>query len=325
MTAPVKKTEYGQRLRLDRYTSEIRRYSLLLLLPLALGVVLLFCMHSITSAQIEQRGNATAQHLSSNVSSILREMQLVSDSLLKDGQFIQEITAQSSSDPAALCERIYSHLRESPYVSNAYVISERHQHIYTERAYFMYEGIDAILRDMLPSAETDAAGEDALNLTPGWHVLNGNYAPPYYVATISENGTEAATLLVTLNMREFLRSLYATDADMCCVFNDDFSVSTLLKNYPRMNWRSPGEVSRILGREVRCFYIEADEFTYVNGDLRAGVQRAAENRASYFLHLFRAGLCGRDDLPDADIQAPLPRSGGNGGRPSSQSQPEPHL
>lgn len=290
----MKKTEYGQRLRFDRYTSEIRRYSLLLLLPLALGVVLLFCMHSITSAQIEQRGNATAQHLSSNASSILREMQLVSDSLLKDGQFIQEITAQSSSDPAALCERIYSHLRESPYVSNAYVISERHQHIYTERAYFMYEGIDAILRDMLPSAETDAAGEDALNLTPGWHVLNGNYAPPYYVATISENGTEAATLLVTLNMREFLRSLYATDADMCCVFNDDFSVSTLLKNYPRMNWRSPGEVSRILGREVRCFYIEADEFTYLTAisvrEYNAPLKTVLRIFCIYFALVFVVGM-----------------------------------
>lgn len=290
----MKKTEYGQRLRLDRYTSEIRRYSLLLLLPLALGVVLLFCMHSITSAQIKQRGSATAQHLSSNASSILREMQLVSDSLLKDGQFIQEITAESSSDPAALCERIYSHLRESPYVSSAYVISERHQHIYTERAYFMYEGIDAILRDMLPSTETDAAEESTLNLAPGWHVLNGNYAPPYYVASICENGREAATLLVTLNMREFLRSLYATDADMCCVFNDNFSVSTLLKNYPNMDWRSPEEVSRVLGTKVRCFYVEAEDFTYLTAisvrDYNAPLKMVLYVFCVYFALVFAFGL-----------------------------------
>ncbi len=283
-------------LKLNRYTSEIRRYSLLLLLPLLLGGVLLFCIQRITSTQIEQHGTATAQHLSSNASAILREMQLVSDSLLKDSQFIEELTASSAADPVALCECINDHLRESPYVSGAYVISEQHQHIYTQRGYFLYEGINAILDGLIPSTQASSSneGELSLDLTPGWHVLNANYAPPYYVVSIEKNGVEVATLLVTLNMREFMRSLYATDAHLCCVFNEEFSVSTLLKNYPGLNWRSPGEVSKVAGTEVQCFYIEAENFTYLTAiavdEYNAPLKTVLVIFCAYFVLVFAVGM-----------------------------------
>lgn len=247
------------------YTSEIKRYALLLLLPLVLGIALLFCIHQITSAQIEQRGNATAKHLSANASSILREMQIVSDSLLDDGQFMQEITAEQISDPVALCEIIRTHLHKSPYVSSAYVISEQHQRIYSGNGHYLYDGITAVLSSIILADQSSGETYNGplLDLEPGWHILNANYAPPYYVTSITGEKGEMTTLLVTLNMREFLRSLYATDADMCCIFSDDFSVSTLLQNHLGLNWRSPEEVSRVLGTQVRCFYVEADEFTYL--------------------------------------------------------------
>lgn len=254
-------------LQFSKYTGEIRQYILLLLLPLILGAALLFCIQAITSEQIERRGAETARHLSSTASSVLRELQLVSDSILKDGQLVKELAAPSTSDPAALCATIKSHLNESPYVSGAYVICERQQRIYTERGYFMYEGLNALLLNIISNGSdstlADDADDAALNLSPGWHVLNVNYAPPYYVVSIDSGGREAATLLLTLNMREFLRSFYSTDADLCCIFNEELSFSTLLRNYSSLDWYSPEEVSRVLGTDVRCFYISEGDFVYL--------------------------------------------------------------
>lgn len=283
-------------LRSNKYTGEIKRYSLLLLLPLLLGIVLLVCIHSITSAQIEQRGSETAKHFSANASGILRELQLVSDSLLNDGLFLQEITSDSVSDPAGLCVVIRNHLHESPYVSNAYVISKKHQHIYSAGSYYLYDGLQSLLRSIILQDLNDSDEQlpISLNCEPGWHVLNANYAPPYYVASIPGLDSEDTFLLVTLNVREFLRSFYSTDADMCCIFNEDFSFSTLLKNHSNLDWQSQSEVNRIMGKEVRCFYVESDEFTYLTAisvkEYRTPLRMILYIFGAYFALVFVVGL-----------------------------------
>lgn len=282
--------------RSKKYSSEIKRYFLLLLFPLVLGIALLICIHYITSAQIEQRGSTTAKHLSANASNILHEMQIVSDSLLNDRQFIQEITSDVVSDPVELCSIIRNHLHGSAYVNSAYVVSEQQKHIYTANGYFQYDGLQAILSGLISQGESsdEEYAVTPLNLSPGWHILNSNYAPPYYVVAVSDGKNEFATLIVTLNMREFLRSFYATDAEMCCIFNEDFSVSTLLQNYPGLNWRSPEEVSRVLGTKVRCFYVEADEFTYLTAisvkEYNAPLKLVVYVFLAYFFLVFVAGL-----------------------------------
>lgn len=280
----------------EKYRGEIKRYLLLLLLPLILGIALLLCIHAITSAQIEQRGNATAKHLSANASSILHEMQIVSDSLLNDSYFLHEITSDSISDPSQLCITVRKHLRESSYVNNAYVVSKKHNHIYGADSYFLYDGLQPVLRDVIIQGQ--GGNENnlplSLNYDPGWHILSASFAPPYYVASIPGLNSEDTFLLVTLNVREFLRSFYATDADMCCIFNDNFSFSTLLKNYPNLNWRSQDEVSRIMGEQVRCFYVESGEFTYLTAisvkEYRAPLRTVLYVFGVYFILVFAVGL-----------------------------------
>lgn len=292
----MRKSKYSLSRGTHTYTSEIKRYVLLLLLPLVLGVALLICIHQITSTQIEQRGNATAKHFSANASSILREMQIISDSLLDDGHFMQEITADMVSDPVALCDILRTHLHKSPYVNSAYVISEKHQRIYSGKGYYLYDGIQSVLSSIILAGKSSAEEHNTplLDLEPGWHILNANYAPPYYVASIPNGVDESATLLVTLNMREFLRSLYATDAEMCCIFSDDFSVSTLLQNHPGLDWRSPDEVSRVLGTQVRCFYVEAEDFTYLTAisvkEYNAPLKTVIYVFCAYFVLVFLFGL-----------------------------------
>ena len=279
-----------------KYAGEIKRYLLLLLLPLILGIALFFCIHAITSNQIEQRGTATAKHLSGNASGILHEMQLVSDSLLNDSYFLHEITSDSISNPSQLCSTIRKHLHESSYVNNAFVVSKKHNHIYGADSYFLYDGLQTVLRDVViqEQDENENTLPLSLNYDPGWHILNANFAPPYYVASIPGLKSEDTFLLVTLNVREFLRSFYATDADMCCIFNDHFSFSTLLKNYPNLDWRSPDEVNRIMGEKVCCFYVESGDFTFLTAisvrDYRAPLRTVLYVFGIYFILVFAVGL-----------------------------------
>lgn len=248
-----------------KYKSEIKRYILLLILPLILGIALFACVQSVISRQIEQTGNITAMHFQAQASGAIREMQLVSDSLLSDSKFMDDIRKDDYEDvdPLELCDIINSHLRESPYVRNAYVISQSHNHIYTDNGYYLYDGRTQLLSSIIASSVgSDASFE--LDMQLGWHILNSNYAPPYYVVSIPDanNSGEVATLVVTLNVREFLSTLYEANTELCCIFNDDFSVSSLLTNHSGVDWSSPEEVSELLDTNVRCFYIE-DEFTYL--------------------------------------------------------------
>lgn len=246
-----------------KYIVEAKGYILLLALPLILCAVLFVCVLNVTTQQIERQGESAADSFQARGYAILREMQIVSSSLLDNAQFRSCINAASTDefDQLELCRIIREHAQASAYVSNVNVFSSRLNHIYTEDGYYLYS--------VTPSGSSlpllTRGGLYTYDRQPGWHVLNASYTPPYCTASVpTADGTGSdATLIVTLNMREFLRSLYNTDAALCCVFNDDVSFSTLVRNYPGLDWRSEEEVSRVLGQSVKCFYKEYDNFTYM--------------------------------------------------------------
>lgn len=245
----------------DNYRSLMRQYRLLLILPLLLGVVLFFCVQIVTTRQIQQAGDMAAQRFHAQSHGILHEIELVSDSLLSDGMFRQDMYSAGGDefDPMELCNTIRSHIRQSEYVSDVYVISQKQGFIYSDNSYFLYPGRPGTLLEIFPDSY-----DIRLDTDSGWHILNANYTPPYYITRLSDvDGNTAATLIVTLNMREFLHTLYVENTALCCIFNDEFSVSSLLTNHPGLNWRSSEAVSQVLGVRVRCFYIESEGFTYL--------------------------------------------------------------
>ena len=239
-----------------------RMHIALMLAPLLLCLVLFVCVHFVTVQQIENQGNLTVENFKTKAHGIIREMQIVSDALISDRDFHHAVNAASEQefDPVALCETIKSHVDRSPYVSNAYVICKSLDTIYTDNGYYMYDGMRILLKRLISGDVADYE----LDISDGWHVLNTNYAPPYYVISVpNDNGTDMTTLIVTLDTRQFLTAMYEERASLCCIFNENFSMSTLLLNYPELDWNSPGEISKILGFDVQCFYLETEDFTYL--------------------------------------------------------------
>ena len=242
------------------YRSFARQFSLLLILPLIFGIAVLVCVQAVVSRQINQVGTIATERFEAQTTGILRELQMVSDSFLNDRRFMTDIEMPAEEiDAAKLCSQLSDHARESLYVSQIYVLSPLHERIYTEKTYYTYRQDASLLSDIIPTSY-----DIDLTETEGWHILNQNYTPPHYVSLcLSQDGDALASILVMLDMRALLHSIYRDNDVFCCMFNDEFSLSTIVTNHPGINWRSADAVSELVGTRVRCFYMEQDGFTYL--------------------------------------------------------------
>lgn len=240
-----------------KYRREFHRYGLLLAAPLVLGVVLFFCVRTVTVGQMKQAGEYEVSRFAAHAHSIVHELDMVGDALLADSTLRRFVSdPDGDTDPFDIVHTIRAHTADSGSVSSAYLIVPGHSRVYGEVAYYTYEGLDAIL------ASTIGEGVEALE-TPdilGWHILNSNYADPYYVAEYP--GTDAK-LLITLDKIRFIRVLQETNAVVCAMFNDDFNISSLLTASPATDWQDEGAVSDLVDQQVKCFYCRQDGYTYM--------------------------------------------------------------
>lgn len=243
------------RRKLKKYRHEFRRYSLLIIIPMVLGIVLFLCVRSITYKQLDESGSAAVDRFRAESYGVLHELQIVSESILSDMGLQDYVAGQRPEDPLRVCESLREHLLSSPYISDVYLICQKQDSIYSSHALFSYDGLELILRDI--------TGSDVANLRDapmGWHVLNANYAAPYYLSVFPGGD---AFLLVTLDKTSFVRTLYDNDAALCCVYNEQFCISSALTNYNDTDWSSESAVSALLGEKVKCFYTEQDGYTYM--------------------------------------------------------------
>lgn len=242
------------------FRSEIHRYALLLVIPLILGIALLFSVRAVISHQMDRDGTAVAKHFQAKTDSVLRESEIVSNAILKDGKFLEYMESKSF-DPSEMCTLINRKVLDSPYVSSAYLLWEEQSQIYSERANISYLGLPAILQAFRPSTyeNTEDYIHEAANLEPGWYVADGGYSPPYYVA----DAPGGAKLVVISNMRAFLDTIQEPHAVLCCAFSDNVSFSSYIFTVPNVDWYSAQSVSSVAGVPVKCFYVKGDNLTYL--------------------------------------------------------------
>lgn len=240
-----------------KYRTEFQRYGLLLAVPLMLGVVLFFCVQAVTMEQMEQAGEYEVSRFAAHAHSIVHELDMVGDALLADSTLCRFVSAPGSDiDPFDIVHTIRAHTAGSGSVSNVYLIVPDHSRVYGESAYYTYEGLDAILATTIGEGAEALENPDIL----GWHILNSNYADPYYVVEYPDT---SAKLLITLDKIRFIRVLQETNAEVCAMFNDDFNISSLLTASPAVDWQDENAVSELVGQRVKCFYFQQDGYTYM--------------------------------------------------------------
>lgn len=249
---------------LGKYRGEIRRYLLLLLLPVLVLALLYLNVNQVVKQQAEEYAELTVDHFYVQSSSMLHEMQLVSGAILRDSSVNRILNAQEANalNSLDICDIIRDGLDESPYVQHAYLICGRSGNIYSDQGLFGSSTLPVLLGKIGSSpSELDAAGSDA-----DFHILNRDALAPYCIFHIqNEDGTPAGSLIVTLQMSEFLRIFHSLDVELCALFNQDVYISSYISNISieGFDWRSEANVSALVGKAVTCKYIEGDGYTYM--------------------------------------------------------------
>lgn len=257
-----------------KYRPEIKRYLILLLIPVLLFALLYLNVNQVVSQQAEEYAMLMTDHFYVQSSSMLHEMQLVSNAILRDSEVakILKTSAANALDSLHICGIIRDSLMESPYVQHAYLFCENSGNIYSDGGLFGSSSLSVLM---------DKIGADASQLSgtsegAEYHVLNKSGMAPYCIFSIQDDdGNSLGALAVSLRMTEFLRIFYGLDAELCVIFNDDFYISSYIKgvNMDGIDWRNEDSVSALIGKSVACEYLEQGDYTYL-----VAVSRESYNR-----------------------------------------------
>ena len=241
---------------------EALRYVVLALIPLLLGLALLFVVRAAINSQIETNAKLKVDLLEESASGILFETEQTASMIRTDPEInrILRTSSLSSSDYADLVSRLNFYYQNSPFIDQIYLLSPSKDVIINPFGYFLYKSAAALLSTI----------DNSIALTPesvrsGWNAVNQNYAPPYYLVRFSEDEADRSPnmLVITLKSRDFVRIMDQVDADLCCLYNDQCEISTLVLSHEIVEWESDEAVSSLLGKKVVCMRRAGEYFNYV--------------------------------------------------------------
>lgn len=247
-----------------KFRTEIKKYALLLLIPVALLLILYINVDHVVTEQAEEYAELTMDHFYVQSSSMLHEMELVSNAILNSNDTSATLRAESvnSLDALYVCDIIRRGLAESPYVLHAYLICDRSDVILGDEGLFGGSSLSSLAEKI----GFDAAELNGTFAAASYHLLNGKGLAPYCVFPVYDaDGTALGSLIVTLRMSEFLRIFYSLDAVLCTIFNHDVYISSYLPHIDMsdFDWHSEADVGALVGQNVLCKYKDGDDYTYM--------------------------------------------------------------
>lgn len=275
---PLRWADHIKALPHGKYSAEIKRYLLLLLIPVLLLAVLYINVNQVVTQQAEDYAELMVNHFYVQASSMLHEMQLVSNAILRNSDVtrILEVESADALDSLDICDIIRAGLKESPYVEHTYLICEKSGNIYSDQGLFSSSSLPVLL-DKIGSSEAELYASDAED----YHMLNENGLAPYCIHPIHDaEGDFIGALVVTLRMSEFLRIFYDIDAELCAIYNQDVFIASHITNInvDNFDWHDAACISAIVGKTVTCKYIEGDDYTFM-----VAVSRESYNRPLHII------------------------------------------
>jgi AraC-like DNA-binding protein len=246
----------------------LRWYATLILLPLLMCIVLFCAVRGVLNSQMQERAEQTSSQFYTQSIAMLREMHLFSSSLTRDAIFRENMNAASAEEVATqdFCDFLQIAMSNSSYVNHVYIINNQHDRIYSDEGYFTMESLPALLAKIGVEAggweyPTDQNGSS-------WQFSNTNSFTPYYFTPLSIDDGEQeeviGTVIVTLDMTTFLRNIYTLDAALCCIFDEQFAISSSFQTVSSdFDWRDTGAVAQLVGEPVTCFYEDMEDYTFL--------------------------------------------------------------
>jgi len=240
-------------------------YLPLIIVPLILFLVLSICVFFITNNQLRETGRINVEKFASQAGSVLSELKIVNDSLLGNEHFVDLVSEDVTGvdEQTAISRIINNQLNKSSYVQDAYVVSPSQGKIYTADASYSIESLPSLLIAVNVITDPDS-GFSVDDLEDGWSVPSNSFSSPYYVSRILDRAqTKKATLLVILNKGYLYRTLFTTNSAYCCMYNDDFLISSAFKNDQNVDYTSAKDIEKLLGHSVEVFTMQSDNYTYL--------------------------------------------------------------
>ncbi|MCD8341907.1 MAG: AraC family transcriptional regulator [Clostridiales bacterium] len=245
--------------------TEFRKYVLFIILPLLLGLFLYWGV-SITISSIQTKyGNLSVDDVKSKVSSVLSEIELLSQSMQHNSTFMDYALADSDTvlSKPEVCQLLNLYSDDCANISNIYLFQEEQSMIYTSGGYYDYRSIDYIFSSLGITVSPGAKLAD-LGLTDGWHCNNNGVFSPYYSVYLKDSDESVISLLVLVMDRSYLyRLMQANGSLLCCIFNEECSIYSLFSVPFDVDWNDSSQVTALLGQPIKCFYIEDDQYTYL--------------------------------------------------------------
>ena len=241
---------------------ELRHYFLMLLIPLLLGGLLLLITRSTINAQIRTNANLKVDLLEESASGILSEAEKTASMILGDPDIQARLLSGSMSlnECTDVVRYLNFYFKNSQYIDKIYILNPSADLILDQYGYYMFKSASALF-----FAIDNTLSSSPETLSIGWHAVNQDYAPPYYLARFStgEASQKDLTLIITLKTRDFIEIMYAVDADLCCLYNDQCEISTLVLSHEKIDWESDKAVSSLLDKSVVCMRRQGNYFTYL--------------------------------------------------------------
>lgn len=243
----------------------MRRYLLLLLLPVILLIGLYTGVRVIITRQMDEVSTLTINQFYLQATAMLNEMDTVyynlqNNSVIKYGL---DNPDNASIDQSIMKDEILSCMVKTPCVQHVWIISETDGTIYSDQGCYTSASLSAILHEI--GLEYDQVQDTFLSTDP--NLSNSNSFAPYSVYTLTSlNGTKIGTVIATLQMSEFLTIFSDLNAEFCSIYNDNFYITSYLLNIDMesFDW-SEKMISDLVGESLHCTTLNSDTYTYIVG------------------------------------------------------------
>ncbi len=251
----------------QKYRSEIKRYVLLLFIPILLLILLFAGVRTVTTRQMEKHADAITARFRARIDAAFQDIEMVSDLVFSDSiisRHLQGGDQDIHEEYTLIRNQLANMARASSTVAHIYIIREDTRQIISDEGLISPISFSYFLNEIgIDEQEYETIGEKTQ-----FTLLNKYRTAPYGVRKLtSKNGDIVCTLIVTLDMNYLLDMFNSQDAELCAIFNDDMTISSyLLPIDPALfggdfQWTNPRHISTLLGKPVMSVYSEMDGYT----------------------------------------------------------------
>ncbi|MCD8336459.1 MAG: cache domain-containing protein [Lachnospiraceae bacterium] len=245
---------------------EVKRYFLLLLLPVFACVGLYIAIHYMLWNYVTSSASQSAEKLYLQISSMQHEVDMTELALQSDlvtlGNMQTEKSGieKTSSWRSTITNQITIRKKGCIYIDHIYYVNYDDEKIYSDQGLYTMSSLTGILRSLsVEESYFDTIEESVWNMS-----INTHLTEPYFITTVrSDEGEIIGRFIITIDLDVLMENVFNPASWFFCLYNEDFFLAsqTIDAEMTLSDLESGKKLSQLLERSVQCFYITVDDYT----------------------------------------------------------------